>query len=465
MNSRVTDSDNGIGALAIPPFPVTPVFPAPVSPGQVVSSTTYGNVVRQALIDLWTDIQHVGTHASEVPATRQIIAGAGLGGGGALSADVTLTADVTTVFGRTGDVVLTGADIAAGGGVPATRQVIAGAGLSGGGDLSGDRTFAVVADTTIQRLRIAKGGALIGSRQELNLIEGSNVTLNVVDNAGANRIDVTVTASGGGGATPANYQVNGALIGTRPTLNLIAGANTTISGADNSGGNRVDITVSSAAGGSQTPWTSDIDAAGFRLINTGNVGIGITPSAPLDIYRINSSGVGPELILRNQGATAGEQARISFWGGGSARGALHWSLDVASGYGGMLDIKFGQTTDINALVSVAQFRSSQIVFSPNVGVGVVSPALKFEVSGRASITASVASALDSVLKVYNDNASANATALHVAAANNDTNNCLLYLAGATQDRLKIFADGRFMLWIGGSFKTLSVDGSGFVKAT
>jgi hypothetical protein len=70
-----------------------------------------------------------------------------------------------------------------------------------------------------------------------------------------------------------------------------------------------------------------------------------------------------------------------------------------------------------------------------------------------------------VLKVYNDNASANATALHVAAANNDTNNCLLYLAGATQDRLKIFADGRFMLWIGGSFKTLSVDGSGFVKAT
>ena len=271
MNTHATDADN-IDARAVPPFPVTPVFPAPVTPGQVVSSATYGNVVRQALIDLWTDVQHVGTHASEVPATRQIIAGAGLAGGGTLAADVTLTANVRTVFGRTGDVVLTGADIAAGGGVPATRQVIAGTGLSGGGDLSGDRTLTVTPDATNQRVRVSAGGTLAGTRREINFVQGSNVTLAVADDAANNRVNVTITATGGGAAMPSNYWVNGALVGTRSTLNLIAGANTTIVGVDNSAGDRVDVTISSAAGGSaQTPWASDIDAAGFRLSNPGRI--------------------------------------------------------------------------------------------------------------------------------------------------------------------------------------------------
>ena len=68
-----------------------------------------------------------------VPNTRQVIAGAGLAGGGALSADVTLTANVTSVNGKTGAVVLTTADT---GGVATTRQVLAGLGMSGGGPLS-----------------------------------------------------------------------------------------------------------------------------------------------------------------------------------------------------------------------------------------------------------------------------------------------------------------------------------------
>lgn len=274
MNTpQTTAADgNGVGPAAIPPFPVTPVFPALVTSGQVISSTGYGNVVRQALIDLWTDVQHVGQYASEVPATRQIIAGAGLGGGGTLAADVTLTANVRTVFGRTGDVVLTAADITAGGGVPATRQVIAGAGLSGGGDLSGDRTLTVTPDTTNQQVRVSAGGTLAGTRREINFIQGSNVTLAVADDAANNRVNVTITATGGGGASPSNYWVNGALVGTRPTLNLIAGANTTIVGVDNSAGDRVDVTISSAAGGSaQTPWLSDINAAAFSLNNLRNL--------------------------------------------------------------------------------------------------------------------------------------------------------------------------------------------------
>lgn len=71
--------------------------------------------------------------------------------------------------------------------------------LSGGGDLSADRTLGVVADTTVQRVRVSKAGAFVESRREINLIEGSNVTLTVADNAGSNRVDVTIAASAGAG--------------------------------------------------------------------------------------------------------------------------------------------------------------------------------------------------------------------------------------------------------------------------
>jgi hypothetical protein len=58
-------------------------------------------------------------------------------------------------------------------------------------------------DTSTQRSIISKAGTTIGTRQQLNLIEGTNVTMTVADNAGSNRVDVTVNAASGGGGTPA----------------------------------------------------------------------------------------------------------------------------------------------------------------------------------------------------------------------------------------------------------------------
>lgn len=43
-------------------------------------------------------------------------------------------------------------------------------------------------------------GATVGTRSTLNFIEGSNVTLTIADDAGGDEVDITIAASGGGGA-------------------------------------------------------------------------------------------------------------------------------------------------------------------------------------------------------------------------------------------------------------------------
>jgi hypothetical protein len=122
---------------------------------------------------------------------------------------------VRTVNGMYGDVEI---DLSGGGGTPASSVV---SGTSFGqatavgvstdyarADHSHGTPAAPADDSSTQRVRVAKAGTLVGTRRELNLIEGSNVTMTVADNAGANRVDVTInSAGGGGGGTPAGSVV------------------------------------------------------------------------------------------------------------------------------------------------------------------------------------------------------------------------------------------------------------------
>jgi len=153
-----------------------------------------GDVVAQAG-------DYTAAQVGAVPLARQIItpAGSGLSGGAALSADVTLTAAVQSVFGRTGAVVLTQADITSANGVLVTRNISTGAGLQGGGNLSADRTLAVIPDSTNQQVQVMAGGVLGGTRRAINFINGANVNVSLLDNSSANRVDITVSSTGGGG--------------------------------------------------------------------------------------------------------------------------------------------------------------------------------------------------------------------------------------------------------------------------
>lgn len=59
--------------------------------------------------------------------------------------------------------------------------------------------------TITGRQTVALAGVEVGTRRRLNLIQGSNVTLTVVDNPGSDRVDATIAASGGPSETPVGF--------------------------------------------------------------------------------------------------------------------------------------------------------------------------------------------------------------------------------------------------------------------
>ena len=119
------------------------------------------------------------------------------------------------------------------------------------------------------------GGDLAGSSTVQTVIGLSGVPLDTVS-VGSPSNDQVITfdaASGkymaktpsGGGGSPASYYIGGTFIGSQPALNLIAGSNATIGGANNTGASRVDITITAIV-----PVTSVFGRTGAILPQTGD---------------------------------------------------------------------------------------------------------------------------------------------------------------------------------------------------
>lgn len=88
---------------------------------------------------------------------------------------------------------------------PGTPAAHASTHENGGGDeISVAALSGLLADA--QKIEVSKAGTLIGTRKRVNLIEGSNATITVADNAGDDRVDVTIAASGGGGGGTVHHQ-------------------------------------------------------------------------------------------------------------------------------------------------------------------------------------------------------------------------------------------------------------------
>jgi len=198
--------------------------------------------------------------ATGVPTSRAINtpAGSGLSGGGTLAADLTLQG---VIFGASG--------------APHAKGMVPDPGATAGATrfLREDATWGVPTGTGggMSNPMTAAGDLIVGSTA------GAPTNLAIGTNGQVLTVDTTVTpiklkwAAGAGGL---DVRVNSTSYGIASILNLIAGTNVTLGASSSAGATNVTFNAAGGGAGSQTPWTSDIDGAGFTLKNAGKILIG-----------------------------------------------------------------------------------------------------------------------------------------------------------------------------------------------
>ena len=115
---------------------------------------------------------------------------------GSASNVATFTVDAQGRLTAASNTAISIAVAAVSGAVPNTRNVTASTGLTGGGNLSADISFAVTANSTQQLVMIQNNGVNVGLRQIHNFLPGSNITISTADDAANGRANVTIGVSG-----------------------------------------------------------------------------------------------------------------------------------------------------------------------------------------------------------------------------------------------------------------------------
>ncbi len=108
--------------------------------------------------------------------------------------------------------------------VPTTRLINTTLPITGGGDLSADRTLAFDGSTLLDnnaRVKVDKNGVGVETRRELNFIEGTNVTLTITDDLPNEKIDITIDAAGGAGTTISNFTITVPYVSLGYTANIV----------------------------------------------------------------------------------------------------------------------------------------------------------------------------------------------------------------------------------------------------
>lgn len=97
-------------------------------------------------------------------------------------------------------------------------------------------------NSSTQRIEVTRNsGSLVGTRKQLNFIEGPNVTLTIADDPGNDQIDITIASSGGAGGY-ATVQEEGSGLTQRTTLNFVGAG---ITASDDAANSRTNVSLGS----------------------------------------------------------------------------------------------------------------------------------------------------------------------------------------------------------------------------
>ena len=139
-------------------------------------------------------------------------------------------------------------------------------------------------------------------------------------------------------------------------------------------------------GGSQTPWTQNINASGFSLNNAGTVGIGVTApqAAPIQVAT-HTPGIAGSLAVQDLDATTSGNPVLLVTGLGS-EGTRAWAVGCRGGATFLKDLYIWNDRSSDMLFGTNSSERMRITAAGLVGIGTTNPGAKLQVHGGADST-------------------------------------------------------------------------------
>jgi len=147
------------------------------------------------------------------------------------------------------------------------------------------------ASAIVSNIIVKKAGTTIGTRAGINLIEGANVTITVTDDAGNGEVDITIASSGEGGGSGHTIQDEGIGLTARTNLNFV-GAGVTVT--DEEGSNTTKVTIAGGGIDTTTPVVT-YTHSGNREVVVSAVDVGTDTFTSVAHGLVNGDKIGPTL--------------------------------------------------------------------------------------------------------------------------------------------------------------------------